>query len=230
MQCQKVNSRFLNLQSSECTCSNFLHSHCRRCRTQFDTPSTQRQQSTKDQNPSQERSLEKFWPSCSHVHSLNIQGNKAEECRSPHLTNKNNKNNTTHGRDQGVPPHCSPTPGWCPAANSGVDSQRSCSPPRETHRCRHNMTHVTFDNSPSVRATVSNIYAAYKNTKASFRRHECVQGALTTAVSCVWGSAVAVRQGSHSSGCELYSARDNAMHIITCWLQKCTGPDDKLLR
>lgn len=78
--------------------------------------------------------------------------------------------------------------------------------------------------------TVSNIYATYKNTKASFRRHECVQGALTTAVSCVWGSAVAVRQGSHSSGCELYSAQDNAMRIITCWLQECTGPDDKLLR
>ena len=48
---------------------------------------------------------------------------------------------------------------------------------------------------------------------------------LTTAVSCVWGSAEAalkrgflIHQDSHSLGCELYSAQDKMVHFVMCGL------------
>lgn len=45
-----------------------------------------------------------------------------------------------------VPPYCFLIPGWCHAANSGVDSQTSCSAPQETHHCRHtqNLIHDSW--------------------------------------------------------------------------------------
>lgn len=134
-----------------------------------------------------------------------------------------------------VPPYYSLIPGWCHAANSGVDSQMSCSLPLKTHHCRHTqsdlcgltmilipLSEIAFVPSEwfSLKEKLDNGEECVKANKKQWIFRKSV---LTIAVSFVWGSkeaaltkGFAIHRDSHSPGCGLYSTQDKMMHFILC--------------